>query len=164
MEIFRQEYRSGSPCPPPGDLADPRIELLCLLDCRWILSLLRHWGTPFTKYTYVKLSHCTLQISYNLFSQAYLDKDGGEKGLEKLLNHQEERTENTARTRVRQSSCLEHKAEGGFDSYPASLGSGNEWAPPYMLFPGCLSLVLTLVGSLRSAYKYWVLCKSIPGW
>ena len=51
------------------------------------------------------------------FLSRYLDKDGGEKGLEKLLNHQEERTENTARTRVRQASCLEHKTEGGFDAY-----------------------------------------------
>ena len=26
MELFRQEYRSGLPCPPPGDLPDPGIE------------------------------------------------------------------------------------------------------------------------------------------
>ena len=26
MEYSRQEYRSGWPCPPPGDLPDPRIE------------------------------------------------------------------------------------------------------------------------------------------
>ena len=26
MEISRQEYWSGLPCPPPGDLPDPRIE------------------------------------------------------------------------------------------------------------------------------------------
>ena len=26
MEFFRQEYWSGLPCPPPGDLPDPRIE------------------------------------------------------------------------------------------------------------------------------------------
>ena len=26
MEFLRQEYLSGLPCPPPGDLLDPRIE------------------------------------------------------------------------------------------------------------------------------------------
>jgi len=35
MGFFRQEYWSGLPCPPPGDLPDPEIEpvFLCLL--RW---------------------------------------------------------------------------------------------------------------------------------
>ena len=27
MGFSRQEYWSGSPCPPPGDLSDPGIEL-----------------------------------------------------------------------------------------------------------------------------------------
>ena len=31
MGFPRQEYRSGLPCPPPGDLPDPGICLLCLL-------------------------------------------------------------------------------------------------------------------------------------
>ena len=26
MEVSRQEYQSGLPCPPPGDLPDPGIE------------------------------------------------------------------------------------------------------------------------------------------
>ena len=26
MEFLRQEYWSGFPCPPPGDLPDPAIE------------------------------------------------------------------------------------------------------------------------------------------
>ena len=26
VEFFRQEYQSGLPCPPPGDLPDPGIE------------------------------------------------------------------------------------------------------------------------------------------
>ena len=45
MGFSRQEYWSGLPCPPPGDLPDPRIELtslmsriepmsLCLLHCQ----------------------------------------------------------------------------------------------------------------------------------
>ena len=28
--ILRQEYWSGLPCPPPGDLPDPEIKLMCL--------------------------------------------------------------------------------------------------------------------------------------
>ena len=31
MGFSRQEYWSGLPCPPPGDLHDPRIELVCLM-------------------------------------------------------------------------------------------------------------------------------------
>jgi len=31
MEFFRQEYWSGLPCPPPGDLPDPGIEPESLL-------------------------------------------------------------------------------------------------------------------------------------
>ena len=30
MEFFRQEYWRGLPCPPPGDLPDPGIELASL--------------------------------------------------------------------------------------------------------------------------------------
>ena len=46
MGFSRQEYWSGLPFPPPGDLPDPGITAsacvhmhpLCLLHCRWILS------------------------------------------------------------------------------------------------------------------------------
>ena len=38
MEFSRQDYWSGLPCPPPGDLLDPGIDP-CLLDCRWSLAL-----------------------------------------------------------------------------------------------------------------------------
>ena len=30
MGFSRQEYRSGLPCPPPGDLPDPEIESVSL--------------------------------------------------------------------------------------------------------------------------------------
>ena len=35
----RQEYWSGLPCPPPGDLPDPGIELESYVSCiaRWVL-------------------------------------------------------------------------------------------------------------------------------
>ena len=49
MGIFRQEYWSGLPFPPPGDLPDPGIKP-GLLHCRWILSP-SHWWNPSKKCT-----------------------------------------------------------------------------------------------------------------
>ena len=54
MEFSRQEYWSGSPCPPPGDLSDSEIKpgLLHwasnpgLLHCRWIFYHLSHQRSP----------------------------------------------------------------------------------------------------------------------
>ena len=44
MEYSRQDYWSGLPFPPPGDLPDQ--SLLCLLHFRWTLYLLNHQGSP----------------------------------------------------------------------------------------------------------------------
>ena len=41
----RQEYQSGLPFPPPGDLLDPRIEPVSSND-RWISLPLSHQGSP----------------------------------------------------------------------------------------------------------------------
>ena len=41
LEFSRQEYWSGLPCPPPGDLPDPGIKPMSpgsLLHCRWIFT------------------------------------------------------------------------------------------------------------------------------
>ena len=48
MRFSRQQYWSGLPFPPPGDLPDSRIEsrLLYLLHCRQILHQLSHRGSP----------------------------------------------------------------------------------------------------------------------
>ena len=35
MGFSRQEYRSGLPCPPPGDLPDPEMELVSLMSPAW---------------------------------------------------------------------------------------------------------------------------------
>ena len=43
----RQEYWSGLPCPPPGDLPNPGIKPSSS-HCRWILHHLSHWGSPRT--------------------------------------------------------------------------------------------------------------------
>ena len=45
MELSRQEYWSGLPFPPPGDLPDPGIEP-GLLHCRQILYHLSQKGSP----------------------------------------------------------------------------------------------------------------------
>ena len=44
-EFSRKEYWSGLPFPPIGDLPDPGIKL-SLLNCRLILHLLSHRGSP----------------------------------------------------------------------------------------------------------------------
>ena len=49
--IYTQEYWSGLPCPPPGDLPDPRIKPTSLyISCtgRWVLYHYRHLGSPYT--------------------------------------------------------------------------------------------------------------------
>ena len=48
MGFSRQEYWSGFPCPPPGDLPDPGTEPTSLVSCisRHLLYQQRHLGTP----------------------------------------------------------------------------------------------------------------------
>ena len=45
MGFSRQEYQSGWPCPPPGDLSNPGIKPR-LLYCRQVLYCLSHQGSP----------------------------------------------------------------------------------------------------------------------
>ena len=47
MGFSRQEYWSGLPCPPPGDLPDPGIKPKSILNCRQTLYQLSHQGSPF---------------------------------------------------------------------------------------------------------------------
>ena len=44
MGLFQQEYWSGLPIPPPGDLPNPEIEPASPLQ---ILHLLSYWGSHF---------------------------------------------------------------------------------------------------------------------
>ena len=48
MGFSRQEYWSGLPFPPPGDLPDPSIEPVSHVSCigRWILYHQRCLGSP----------------------------------------------------------------------------------------------------------------------
>ena len=45
--LFRQEYWTGLPFLPPGDLPHPgsNLRLMCCLHCGWILYPLSHWGS-----------------------------------------------------------------------------------------------------------------------
>ena len=57
MGFSRQEYWSGLPCPPPGDLTDPGIEPASpVAPALWATSLpLSHWGSPYISiYMYKK--------------------------------------------------------------------------------------------------------------
>jgi len=44
----RQKYRSGLPCPPPGDLPDPGIKPVAPVAPAMLADslLLSHWGSP----------------------------------------------------------------------------------------------------------------------
>ena len=48
MRFSRQEYWSGLPCPPPGDLPDPGIEPVSPASPAWLADSLplSHWGSP----------------------------------------------------------------------------------------------------------------------
>ena len=57
----RQNYWSGLPCPPPGDLPDPGTNL-CLLDCRHILYCLNHQGNPLTEIQFRSVTQLCLTL------------------------------------------------------------------------------------------------------
>ena len=69
MGFSRQEYWSGLPCPPLGELPNPGIEL-CLLHFRLILY---HWTTGVFLLSYIKIfswitAVCTLVSSSKLWT------------------------------------------------------------------------------------------------
>ena len=63
MGFFRQEYSSGLPCPPPGDLPDPGIEPMSpVAPAQQANSLpLSHWGSPERKYNIIKVIYDKLK-------------------------------------------------------------------------------------------------------
>ena len=74
MGFSQQEYWSGLPCPPPGNLPNSGIEL-SLPHCRWILNHLSYQGSPFRVYSYFILfilrfsfcdKHGTIQFIYQV--------------------------------------------------------------------------------------------------
>ena len=44
MRFSRQEYWSGLPCPPPGDLPDPGITFVSLRSPALVGGFFIHWG------------------------------------------------------------------------------------------------------------------------
>ena len=82
MGFSRQEYWSGLPYPPPGDLPDPRIEPTSPVS--YIAGgFFTYWATWKVRYTYTN-SWCTLLYSrnkHNSVKQLYPDQRGKEKNL-----------------------------------------------------------------------------------
>ena len=78
MGFCRQEYWSGLPCPPPGNLPDPGIRLASqhLLHYRQILYLLRHPGSPYT-YVYIYIythTHIYIHTYIQYFPKNHFNK------------------------------------------------------------------------------------------
>ena len=64
MGFSRQEYWSGLPCPPPGNLPDPGMHLL---QGRWIFyHWASHWGSPYLHVVWVVIAThyiCTILLN-----------------------------------------------------------------------------------------------------
>ena len=72
MGFPKQEYWSGLPCPPPGDLPDPRIKPESHVSCigRRVLYHQRHLGSPrlkFRKYLMMTTAHSCHPIFISVY-------------------------------------------------------------------------------------------------
>ena len=74
--FFRQEYWSGLPFPPSGDLPNPGIQHASLATPALAsgLSTTEPPGKPFHSVYIYQNTRCTLEIFYNLICHFYLDK------------------------------------------------------------------------------------------
>ena len=84
MEFSRQEYCSGLPCPPPGDLSKPEIKLTSLMSSALAVD-------SFTTGTTWKASDCAYMYHNNnkMYSgrlSAEVDMNGGRKGYHPSLH------------------------------------------------------------------------------
>ena len=65
LGFSRKEYRSGLPCPPPGDLPDPGIEskfpMSPELQVDFFFNLLNHQGSI---YVYIVLERLFYMLTY----------------------------------------------------------------------------------------------------
>ena len=65
MGFSRQEYWSGLPCPPPGDLYNPGIKSMSLAFhamTRWVLHHWATWGVPFINNSAIETNYsCVLE-------------------------------------------------------------------------------------------------------
>ena len=73
MGFSRQEYWSGFPCPPPGDLSDPGIEpVASALQADSLLG--RHWGIPYSCHLFLIFSTSVRSfLSLIVFTLAWND-------------------------------------------------------------------------------------------
>ena len=62
MEFSREEYWSGLPCPPPGDLPDPGIESASLVS----LALAGEFFTTSTNWEVVLKLYILLIVTYDM--------------------------------------------------------------------------------------------------
>ena len=87
MGFSRQEYWSGLPCPPPGDLPHPRFELTSAFISCSAGGFFTHWATWEALFTTEpssnsKLSHCCWVIEYtckNILHHKELKKTNNKK-------------------------------------------------------------------------------------
>ena len=88
MGFSRQEYWSGLPCPPPGDLPDPGIEPTSLMSPAWAGGFFTTTGTGKPLYTVKTYSVENPSPSSNLSTQGDLDTTGVLKVRGLVLHHQ----------------------------------------------------------------------------
>ena len=77
----RQEYWSGLPCPPPGDLPNPGIKLVSLMSSALagrFFTTRANWEVPCSRYQYFISVHCEIifyymGISFCLFIHQLMD-------------------------------------------------------------------------------------------
>ena len=83
MGFSREEYWSGLPCPPPGDLPDPEIKLASPVADSLLLS---HGGSPVQRDAVAAMSPCwqqhylttaALGPEHSSLSQQNIQKHGG---------------------------------------------------------------------------------------
>ena len=75
--ICRQEYWSGLPCPPPGDLPNPGVKPVYRVSpelAGWVLHQKRHLGSPVLLFGYDQIP--SLQESALWSRQAKVGPDG----------------------------------------------------------------------------------------
>ena len=78
MGFSRQEYRSESPCPPPGDLPDPGIKSTSLkspaFSCRFFTDEQPGQGKLYNTGSNVTYKE-SLTISQSVFSESFVNEE-----------------------------------------------------------------------------------------
>ena len=79
MGFFRQEYWSGLPCPPSGDLSDPGIEPAFLRSLHWpggrFFTTNATWKTLCLEYSLTKTEENVLECFSSIFKMNFLQNE-----------------------------------------------------------------------------------------